>query len=103
VTSIGTVDFGPQIWPADDGPGLTAALPVASAAQASSLGGDRDAQIADLADTSAGLNQLSSLAGATSAMPAPALPSVQQQTQAQQSAAQPPLKLDSYADGDDGE
>ena len=103
VTSIGTVDNGSQIWPADDDSALTTALPVASTVQASSLGGDRDAQIADLASTTAGVNQLASLAGATSAMPAPALPTVQQQSQAQQSAAQPPLKLDSYADGDDGE
>jgi hypothetical protein len=79
------------------------ALPLASAVQASDAGLDRDTQIADLAATSSGVNQLSSLAGATSTMPAPALPTVQQQNQAQQSAAQPPLKLDSYADGDDGD
>jgi len=103
VTSIGTIDFGSQIWPADEDSALTAAMPVTSAVQASDAGGDRDAQIADLADTSSGVNQLASLAGATSAMPAPTLPTVQQQTQAQQSAAQPPLKLDSYAAGDDGE
>jgi hypothetical protein len=51
------------------------------------------------------VNQLQSLASATAAstLPVPSLPSVQQQTQAQQAAAQPPLKLDYYADGDDGE
>ena len=100
MTSIGTVDFGSQIWPAGEDSGLTAALPLV---QASDPGSDRDAQIADLASTSAGVNQLQSLASASSALPAPTLPSVQQQTQAQQSAAQPPLKLDSYAAGDDGE
>ncbi|MGA2395356.1 MAG: hypothetical protein ABSH03_18605 [Candidatus Lustribacter sp.] len=105
MTSIGTVDFGSQIWDSGDDEGFTAALPLASTAQASEAGGDRDAQIADLADTSAGVNQLQSLASATAAstLPVPSLPSVQQQTQAQQAAAQPPLKLDYYADGDDGE
>lgn len=105
MTSIGTVDFGSQIWPADEDSGLAAAMPLTSAVQASDAGTDRDAQIGDLATTSAGINQLQSLASAaaTSAMPAPALPSVQQQSQAQQSAAQPPLKLDDYADVDDGE
>lgn len=102
MTSIGTVDFGSQIWSPDDDAELTA-LPSVSAAQASSVLGDRDAQIADLAAVSSGVNQLSTLAGATATMPAPSLPSVQQQTQAQQSAAQPPLKLDFYADGDDGD
>ena len=101
MTSIATVDFGSQVWPADDDAGLPAAMPPMPGGQASDLGNNRDAQIADLATTSAGVNQLQSLA--SSATPAPALPSVQQQTQAQQSAAQPPLKLDSYADGDDGE
>ena len=64
----------------------------------------RDAQIADLPETSAGVNQLQSLAAASPAsgpaIPAPALPTAQQQTQAQQAAAQPPLKQDYYADGD---
>jgi hypothetical protein len=75
----------------------------------------RDAAIPDLADTSASVNQLQSLAASTSAsstssamptasaMPAPSLPTTQQQTQAQQSAAQAPLKQDFYADGDDAE
>jgi hypothetical protein len=87
------------------------------------LGGTaRDAQIADLPETSAGVNALQSLAAASapsasassaasaasaasavSASPAPALPTTQQQTQAQQAAAQPPLKGDFYADGDDAE
>jgi hypothetical protein len=79
------------------------------------LGGTaRDAQIADLPATSANVNQLQSLASASApasassasaaaASPAPSLPTTQQQTQAQQSAAQPPLKQDFYADGDDAE
>ena len=70
------------------------------------LGGTaRDAQMADLPDTAAGVNQLQSLASpaapAPSGMPAPTLPTTQQQTHAQQAAAQAPLKLDFYADGDD--
>jgi hypothetical protein len=74
------------------------------------LGGTaRDAAVPDLADTSASVNQLQSLASNSSsavqpsAMPAPSLPTTQQQTQAQQAAAQPPLKGDFYADGDDAE
>jgi hypothetical protein len=76
------------------------------------LGGTaRDAQIADLPETSANVNQLQSLASSSSsasavqpsASPAPSLPTTQQQTQAQASAAQPPLKGDFYADGDDAE
>jgi hypothetical protein len=76
------------------------------------LGGTaRDAQIGDLPATSASVNQLQSLASSPSstgavqpsAMPAPSLPTTQQQTQAQASAAQPPLKGDFYADGDDAE
>jgi hypothetical protein len=76
------------------------------------LGGTaRDAQIADLHETSANVNQLQSLATSSSstsavqpsASPAPSLPTTQQQTQAQASAAQPPLKGDFYADGDDAE
>jgi hypothetical protein len=75
------------------------------------LGGTaRDAAIPDLADTSASVNQLQSLAASSSssavqpsAMPAPSLPTTQQETQAQQAAAQPPLKGDFYADGDDAE
>ena len=71
----------------------------------------RDAQIPELADTTASVNQLQSLASpsspsatpATSAIPAPALPTTQQQTQARQAAAQAPLKQDFYADGDDAE
>jgi Transglycosylase SLT domain len=74
-------------------------------------GSARDAAIPDLADTSASVNQLQSLvsgastssAQAVSALPAPTLPTVQQQTQAQQAAAQAPLKQDFYADGDDAE
>ena len=64
---------------------------------------DRDAMIPDLADTSSELNQLQSLSAMPSAIPAPTLPTTQQQTQAQQAAALPPLKQDFYADGDDGE
>jgi hypothetical protein len=78
------------------------------------LGGTaRDAAVPELADTTASVNQLQSLASASassssaassvSAMPAPSLPTTQQQTQAQQSAAQAPLKQDFYADGDDAE
>jgi hypothetical protein len=80
----------------------------------------RDAQIPDLPETSAGVNQLQRLASASStssasaaaaeasaasvsAIPAPTLPTTQQQTQAQQAAAQAPLKQDFYADGDDAE
>jgi hypothetical protein len=75
------------------------------------LGGTaRDAAVPELADTTASVNQLQSLAStsssassAVSAMPAPSLPTTQQQTQAQQNAAQAPLKQDFYADGDDAE
>jgi len=79
------------------------------------LGGTaRDAAVPELADTTTSVNQLQSLASASSvvrrercpavsAMPAPSLPTTQQQTQAQQSAAQAPLKQDFYADGDDAE
>jgi hypothetical protein len=71
----------------------------------------RDAQIADLPETSANVNQLAGLASSSSsataaqpaAMPAPSLPTTQQQTQAQAAAAQAPLKGDFYADGDDAE
>jgi hypothetical protein len=59
----------------------------------------RDAQIPDLAATSASVNQLQDLA---SSIPPPALPTTQQQSQAQQAAAQAPFKQDAYADGDDG-
>jgi hypothetical protein len=69
----------------------------------------RDAQIPDLAATTASVNQLQSLASATSSsllsapsVPFPTLPTTQQQTQAQQSASQAPFKQDFYADGDDG-
>jgi hypothetical protein len=69
------------------------------------LGGTaRDAQIPELADTAASVNQLQSLASASpapAALPAPSLPATQHQTQAQQAAAQAPLKQDFYADGDD--
>jgi hypothetical protein len=70
----------------------------------------------ELATTSASVNQLAGLASsngavaaslasssAVSAAPAPTLPTTQQQTQAQQSAAQPALKEDFYADGDDAD
>jgi len=77
----------------------------------------RDAAIPELATTSASVNQLASLVSSNSAAPAnaasalsavpatpaPALPTTQQQTQAQQSAAQPALREDFYADGDDAE
>ena len=66
----------------------------------------RDAQIPELADTAASVNQLQSLAGAsqaTPAIPAPSLPTTQQQAQAQQAAVQAPLTFDFYADGDDAE
>ena len=80
-------------------------------------GSARDAAIPELATTSASENQLASLASSNSAAPAnsasalsavpatpaPTLPTTQQQTQAQQSAAQPALKEDFYADGDDAE
>jgi hypothetical protein len=71
------------------------------------LGGTaRDAQIPELADTAASVNQLQSLSTASTApaaLPAPALPATQQQTNAQQAAAQPALNQDFYADGDDAE
>jgi len=104
VTSIVPVDFGSQIWPADEDAAFGAATAPQMATQASGAF-SRDAQIPDLATTSSGLNQLQSLASAaaTSAMPVANLPSAQQQTQAQQAAAQPPLKQDFYADGDDAE
>jgi len=84
-------------------------------------GSARDAAMPELAETSSSVNQLASLASpsstassssamnsssamsAVSATPAPTLPTTQQQTQAQQSAAQPALKEDFYADGDDAE
>ncbi len=69
-------------------------------------GSARDAAMPELATTSASVNQLSTLASSSIAMPAtpaPSLPTTQQQTQAQQSAAQPALKEDFYADGDDAE
>jgi hypothetical protein len=80
-------------------------------------GSARDAAVPELATTSESVNQLASLASsntatqassatamsAVSATPAPTLPTTQQQTQAQQSAAQPALKEDFYADGDDAE
>jgi hypothetical protein len=139
VTSIGTVAFAPQIAAAAQhyaldptllaavaaqetgGPGansganvvggdVRAALSAYNAGSYAQLGGTaRDAAIPDLADTSASVNQLQSLASSSSsapqasAMPAPSLPTTQQQTQAQQSAAQPALKGDFYADGDDAE
>jgi hypothetical protein len=64
------------------------------------LGGtERDAQIPELAGTTASVNQLQSLAG--QAQPPAALPATQQHTQTRQATAQAPLKLDFYADGDD--
>ncbi|HEV8020565.1 MAG TPA: hypothetical protein VGP41_04835 [Candidatus Lustribacter sp.] len=78
---------------------LDSALPAAPASGWT----DRDAMIPDLADTSSELNQLQSLSAMPSTIPAPTLPTTQQQTQAQQAAALPPLKQDFYADGDDGE
>ena len=99
------------------GGGVTLGYADSVMAHYAQLGGSaRDAQIPDLATTSASVNQLQSLAsaatsspaassaaGAAPASPAPALPATQQQTQAQQAAAQPPLKQDFYADGDDAE
>jgi hypothetical protein len=79
-------------------------------------GSARDAEMPELATTSASVNQLAGLASSNSATPAslasastvsatpaPTLPTTQQQNQAQQSAAQPALKEDFYADGDDAE
>ncbi len=80
-------------------------------------GSARDAAVPELATTSESVNQLANLASsnpaaqassatamsALPATPAPTLPTTQQQTQAQQSAAQPALKQDFYADGDDAE
>ena len=77
-------------------------------------GTERDAAMPELSTTSASVNQLAGLASssatassspasasAVSATSAPSLPTTQQQTQAQQSAAQPAFKEDFYADGDD--
>jgi hypothetical protein len=69
-------------------------------------GSARDAAMPELSTTSESVNQLASLASSNSVMPAtpaPSLPTTQQQTQAQQSAAQPALNEDFYADGDDAE
>jgi len=106
VTSIGTISQALQIAapPSPAGSPATASL-LSSLESAAS----RDAQIGDLPATSAGVNQLQSLASASSsasaiqpsAIPAPTLPTTQQQTQAQAAAALPPLKGDFYADGDD--
>jgi hypothetical protein len=93
----------------DWGGGVTLGYADSVLAHYAQLASSRDAQIPELAGTTASVNQLQALAsasatndaGAASAMPAPALPTVQQQTQAQQAAAQPALKQDFYADGDD--
>ena len=99
---------------------MTSILPVAIPAQIAALGlpealdstlpapvstawTGRDALIPDLAQTSSELNQLQGLSAMPSTIPAPTLPTTQQQTAAQQAAALPPLKQDFYADGDDGE
>jgi len=106
VTSIGTAVLAPQIALGDESGGFDPS-PGAQTQRAGSLLAARDAQIPDLAETSAGLNQLQSLASASSASPIAASlpvatpPTPQQQTQAQPAAAQPPLAGDYYADGDD--
>jgi hypothetical protein len=98
----------------DWGGGVTLGYADSVLAHYTQLGGTaRDAAVPDLADTAASVNQLQSLAAnssgaasampTASAMPAPSLPTTQQQTQAQQAAAQAPLKQDFYADGDDAE
>jgi hypothetical protein len=101
----------------DWGGGVTLGYADSVMAHYAQLGGTaRDAAIPDLADTAASVNQLQSLATTSSssasassamptasAMPAPSLPTTQQQSQAQQAAAQAPLKQDFYADGDDAE
>jgi hypothetical protein len=82
--------------------------------QAELTGTSRDAQIADLADTSAGVNALQSLASsassasssasaaAVSEIPPASLPAPPQQpTSAQQAQSQTPLTQDYYADADD--
>ncbi|HEY5339610.1 MAG TPA: transglycosylase SLT domain-containing protein [Candidatus Aquilonibacter sp.] len=91
--------------PTDWGGGVTLGYADSVMAHYAQLGGTaRDAQIPDLAATSANVNQLQSLSSAApAAAPAPALPTTQQQTQAQHAAAQQPLKQDFYADGDDAE
>ncbi len=105
MTSIAPPAFTPQIPALPDPSGLQTSL----LAQFTGANGiSRDAQIPNLADAGAEVNQLQSLASAIGAtpgpaIPAPALPTTQQQSQAQQSAAQPPLKQDFYADGDDAE
>jgi hypothetical protein len=82
--------------------------------QAALTGSSRDAQIADLADTSAGVNELQGLAAASSASsgsagsvsaipPAPLPAPPQQPTSAQQAQSQAPLTQDYYADADDGD
>jgi hypothetical protein len=82
-------------------------LTSAAAATSSALAA-RDSAIADLPETASSVNQLQSLASqATSSsellpgVAAPTLPTSSQQTQAQQSAAQPPLSGDYYADAGD--
>jgi hypothetical protein len=96
------------------GGGVTLGYADSVLAHYAQLGGTaRDAAIPDLADTAASVNQLQNLAATSStspagmptasAMPAPSLPTTQQQNQAQQAAAQAPLKQDFYADGDDAE
>ena len=106
MTSIGLVGLAPQIAAVAEPEALGPAI----SAPAALAGTVRDAQIADLPSTSSSVNLLQSLASAStssasaqqvSAIPAPTLPTTQQLTQAQQAAAQPPLKGDFYADGDD--
>jgi hypothetical protein len=106
VTSIGSLALNPQTASLAFEDGLNS---VALPALTSNAFASRDAQIPDLAASSAELKQLQSLASpsanslAPSAIPAPTLPTTQQQTQAQAAAQQPPLRLDYYADGDDAE
>ncbi len=99
MTSIGSIALPPQIAAVAQPEALDSTLPAPVATGWT----DRDAMIPDLADASSELNQLQSLSAMPSAIPAPTLPTTQQQTQAQQAAALPPLKQDFYADGDDGE
>lgn len=83
--------------------------------EAAFAGTPRDAAVADLAETAAGVNGLQSLAAAapattssaaTTSSPAtgaPSLPAPQQQTAEQRTRAQAPLSEDYYADGDDAD
>ncbi len=99
MTSIAPLAIPPQIAALAQSDTLDSTLPAPVATGWT----DRDALIPDLSQTSSELNQLQSLSAMPSTIPAPTLPTTQQQTQAQQAAALPPLKQDFYADGDDGE